>query len=158
MVLAMAILCAIIAVLLLYHAHHEVDSVWQICKLQKCTVMIAYSFCLSHPSLFLLPSHPSLFFPLYQGVAGKGHIQYSITTQLLILYYILSYEEALLANSKALGLYITKSLLILCSVSKKKKNLLFFFCSSFVASLVRTPDSILREPNQNLWQPSQNEN
>ncbi|MCI4388170.1 hypothetical protein PGIGA_G00082510 [Pangasianodon gigas] len=38
------------------------------------------------------------------GVAGKGHFQYSITTQLLILYYILSYEEALLANSKALVL------------------------------------------------------
>ncbi|KAF4082125.1 hypothetical protein AMELA_G00148040 [Ameiurus melas] len=38
------------------------------------------------------------------GAAGKGHVQYSITTQLLILYYILSYEEALLANSKALVL------------------------------------------------------
>ncbi|KAI5099789.1 integrator complex subunit 2 [Silurus meridionalis] len=37
------------------------------------------------------------------GAAGKGQ-QYSITTQLLILYYILSYEEALLANSKALVL------------------------------------------------------
>ncbi|XP_026995383.1 integrator complex subunit 2 [Tachysurus fulvidraco] len=38
------------------------------------------------------------------GTSGKGHFQYSITTQLLILYYILSYEEALLANSKALVL------------------------------------------------------
>ncbi|XP_058267637.1 integrator complex subunit 2 isoform X1 [Hemibagrus wyckioides] len=38
------------------------------------------------------------------GAAGKGHFHYSITTQLLILYYILSYEEALLANSKALVL------------------------------------------------------
>ncbi|KAM9456268.1 integrator complex subunit 2 [Clarias gariepinus] len=38
------------------------------------------------------------------GATGKGHFQYSITTQLLILYYILSYEEALLANSKALVL------------------------------------------------------
>uniref|UniRef100_A0A8B9HR54 Integrator complex subunit 2 n=1 Tax=Astyanax mexicanus TaxID=7994 RepID=A0A8B9HR54_ASTMX len=35
---------------------------------------------------------------------GKVHSQYSITTQLLILYYILSYEEALLANTKALAL------------------------------------------------------
>ncbi|GAA6083141.1 integrator complex subunit 2 [Tachysurus ichikawai] len=39
-----------------------------------------------------------------KGTSGKGHFQYSITTQLLILYYILSYEEALLANSKALVL------------------------------------------------------
>ncbi|TTK47649.1 Integrator complex subunit 2 [Bagarius yarrelli] len=35
----------------------------------------------------------------------KRHYQYSITTQLLILYYILSFEEALLANSKTLGLH-----------------------------------------------------
>ncbi|XP_072515420.1 integrator complex subunit 2 [Salminus brasiliensis] len=35
---------------------------------------------------------------------GKARSQYSITTQLLILYYILSYEEALLANTKALAL------------------------------------------------------
>ncbi|XP_062870310.1 integrator complex subunit 2 isoform X2 [Trichomycterus rosablanca] len=35
---------------------------------------------------------------------GKGRAQYSITSQLLILYYILSYEEALLANTKTLVL------------------------------------------------------
>ncbi|KAL7846646.1 hypothetical protein SRHO_G00216260 [Serrasalmus rhombeus] len=39
-----------------------------------------------------------------EGDGGKGRSQYSITTQLLILYYILSYEEALLANTKALAL------------------------------------------------------
>uniref|UniRef100_A0A8C1T6I7 Integrator complex subunit 2 n=1 Tax=Cyprinus carpio TaxID=7962 RepID=A0A8C1T6I7_CYPCA len=35
---------------------------------------------------------------------GKARSQYTITTQLLILYYILSYEEALLANTKTLAL------------------------------------------------------
>uniref|UniRef100_A0A671RPS5 Integrator complex subunit 2-like n=1 Tax=Sinocyclocheilus anshuiensis TaxID=1608454 RepID=A0A671RPS5_9TELE len=35
---------------------------------------------------------------------GKVRSQYTITTQLLILYYILSYEEALLANTKTLAL------------------------------------------------------
>ncbi|XP_076876530.1 integrator complex subunit 2 [Brachyhypopomus gauderio] len=39
-----------------------------------------------------------------EGDGGKGRSQYSITTQLLILYYILSYEEALLGNTKALAL------------------------------------------------------
>uniref|UniRef100_A0A8B9HIT2 Integrator complex subunit 2 n=2 Tax=Astyanax mexicanus TaxID=7994 RepID=A0A8B9HIT2_ASTMX len=39
-----------------------------------------------------------------RGDASRLHSQYSITTQLLILYYILSYEEALLANTKALAL------------------------------------------------------
>ncbi|XP_056593232.1 integrator complex subunit 2 [Triplophysa dalaica] len=38
------------------------------------------------------------------GDGGKVRSQYTITTQLLILYYILSYEEALLANTKALAL------------------------------------------------------
>ncbi|XP_026877932.2 integrator complex subunit 2 isoform X1 [Electrophorus electricus] len=38
------------------------------------------------------------------GDGGKGRCQYSITTQLLILYYILSYEEALLGNTKTLAL------------------------------------------------------
>ncbi|XP_066507111.1 integrator complex subunit 2 isoform X2 [Hoplias malabaricus] len=38
------------------------------------------------------------------GDCGKGRVQFSITTQLLMLYYILSYEEALLANTKALAL------------------------------------------------------
>uniref|UniRef100_A0A8B9HQU6 Integrator complex subunit 2 n=1 Tax=Astyanax mexicanus TaxID=7994 RepID=A0A8B9HQU6_ASTMX len=41
---------------------------------------------------------------VFQGRLGVLHSQYSITTQLLILYYILSYEEALLANTKALAL------------------------------------------------------
>uniref|UniRef100_A0A6Q2X8M8 Integrator complex subunit 2 n=1 Tax=Esox lucius TaxID=8010 RepID=A0A6Q2X8M8_ESOLU len=46
---------------------------------------------------------------IYQGSAGGGgnggvRSRYSITTQLLILYYILSYEEALLANTKQLAL------------------------------------------------------
>lgn len=37
---------------------------------------------------------------------GEGRRQrYSITTQLLILYYILSYEENLLASTKQLGMY-----------------------------------------------------
>uniref|UniRef100_A0A672T6A7 Integrator complex subunit 2-like n=1 Tax=Sinocyclocheilus grahami TaxID=75366 RepID=A0A672T6A7_SINGR len=35
---------------------------------------------------------------------GKVRSQHTITTQLLILYYILSYEEALLANTKTLAL------------------------------------------------------
>uniref|UniRef100_A0A7N8YD75 Integrator complex subunit 2 n=1 Tax=Mastacembelus armatus TaxID=205130 RepID=A0A7N8YD75_9TELE len=40
-----------------------------------------------------------------QGEAGRGGRQrYSITTQLLILYYILSYEENLLASTKQLGM------------------------------------------------------
>ncbi|KAK7120569.1 hypothetical protein R3I94_020537 [Phoxinus phoxinus] len=38
------------------------------------------------------------------GDGGKVRSQYTITTQLLILYYILSYEEALLANTKTLAL------------------------------------------------------
>uniref|UniRef100_A0A671LAY0 Integrator complex subunit 2-like n=1 Tax=Sinocyclocheilus anshuiensis TaxID=1608454 RepID=A0A671LAY0_9TELE len=38
------------------------------------------------------------------GVGGKVRSQHTITTQLLILYYILSYEEALLANTKTLAL------------------------------------------------------
>uniref|UniRef100_A0A8C2GW48 Integrator complex subunit 2 n=1 Tax=Cyprinus carpio TaxID=7962 RepID=A0A8C2GW48_CYPCA len=43
---------------------------------------------------------------VFQGLAGvgKARSQYTITTQLLILYYILSYEEALLANTKTLAL------------------------------------------------------
>lgn len=45
---------------------------------------------------------------VFQGLVGddggKVRSQYTITTQLLILYYILSYEEALLANTKALAL------------------------------------------------------
>ncbi|XP_051972929.1 integrator complex subunit 2-like [Xyrauchen texanus] len=45
---------------------------------------------------------------VFQGFAGgdggKVRSQYTITTQLLILYYILSYEEALLANTKTLAL------------------------------------------------------
>uniref|UniRef100_A0A8B9HI12 Integrator complex subunit 2 n=1 Tax=Astyanax mexicanus TaxID=7994 RepID=A0A8B9HI12_ASTMX len=42
---------------------------------------------------------------VFQGRLGVCvAILYSITTQLLILYYILSYEEALLANTKALAL------------------------------------------------------
>uniref|UniRef100_A0A4W4DWR8 Integrator complex subunit 2 n=1 Tax=Electrophorus electricus TaxID=8005 RepID=A0A4W4DWR8_ELEEL len=45
---------------------------------------------------------------VFQGHAGVGgansRCQYSITTQLLILYYILSYEEALLGNTKTLAL------------------------------------------------------
>uniref|UniRef100_A0A672KD18 Integrator complex subunit 2 n=1 Tax=Sinocyclocheilus grahami TaxID=75366 RepID=A0A672KD18_SINGR len=43
---------------------------------------------------------------VFQGLAGVGKVrsQYTITTQLLILYYILSYEEALLANTKTLAL------------------------------------------------------
>uniref|UniRef100_A0A6Q2XLY1 Integrator complex subunit 2 n=1 Tax=Esox lucius TaxID=8010 RepID=A0A6Q2XLY1_ESOLU len=42
---------------------------------------------------------------IYQGSAGvRVRSRYSITTQLLILYYILSYEEALLANTKQLAL------------------------------------------------------
>uniref|UniRef100_A0A4W4DXU7 Integrator complex subunit 2 n=1 Tax=Electrophorus electricus TaxID=8005 RepID=A0A4W4DXU7_ELEEL len=46
---------------------------------------------------------------VFQGHAGVGEqtssrCQYSITTQLLILYYILSYEEALLGNTKTLAL------------------------------------------------------
>uniref|UniRef100_A0A4W5NE89 Uncharacterized protein n=1 Tax=Hucho hucho TaxID=62062 RepID=A0A4W5NE89_9TELE len=45
---------------------------------------------------------PSL--SLWQGEGGRGvRSRYSITTQLLILYYILSYEEALLANTKQLA-------------------------------------------------------
>ncbi|XP_067113721.1 integrator complex subunit 2 isoform X1 [Osmerus mordax] len=38
------------------------------------------------------------------GEGGRGRQRYSITTQLLILYYILSYEEALLVSTKALAL------------------------------------------------------
>uniref|UniRef100_A0A8C2BNI2 Integrator complex subunit 2 n=1 Tax=Cyprinus carpio TaxID=7962 RepID=A0A8C2BNI2_CYPCA len=41
---------------------------------------------------------------VFQGLAGVARSQYTITTQLLILYYILSYEEALLANTKTLAL------------------------------------------------------
>uniref|UniRef100_A0A671L798 Integrator complex subunit 2-like n=1 Tax=Sinocyclocheilus anshuiensis TaxID=1608454 RepID=A0A671L798_9TELE len=45
---------------------------------------------------------------VFQGLAGgdggKVRSQHTITTQLLILYYILSYEEALLANTKTLAL------------------------------------------------------
>ncbi|KAG7483778.1 hypothetical protein MATL_G00041950 [Megalops atlanticus] len=45
---------------------------------------------------------------VFQGLGGgdssRVRSQYSITTQLLILYYILSYEEALLASTKALAL------------------------------------------------------
>ncbi|XP_051972615.1 integrator complex subunit 2-like [Xyrauchen texanus] len=45
---------------------------------------------------------------VFQGLAGgdggKTRSQYTITTQLLILYYILSYEEALLTNTKTLAL------------------------------------------------------
>uniref|UniRef100_A0A673ZNV5 Integrator complex subunit 2 n=1 Tax=Salmo trutta TaxID=8032 RepID=A0A673ZNV5_SALTR len=45
---------------------------------------------------------------VYQGSTGEGgravRSRYSITTQLLILYYILSYEEALLSNTKQLAL------------------------------------------------------
>uniref|UniRef100_A0A8C2KHR5 Integrator complex subunit 2 n=1 Tax=Cyprinus carpio TaxID=7962 RepID=A0A8C2KHR5_CYPCA len=45
---------------------------------------------------------------VFQGLAGgdgeKVRSHYTITTQLLILYYILSYEEALLANTKTLAL------------------------------------------------------
>ncbi|KAG5844436.1 hypothetical protein ANANG_G00162500 [Anguilla anguilla] len=46
----------------------------------------------------------NVFQGLTGGDSGRGRPQYSITTQLLILYYILSYEEALLVNTKALAL------------------------------------------------------
>uniref|UniRef100_A0A8I3WKZ5 Integrator complex subunit 2 n=1 Tax=Callithrix jacchus TaxID=9483 RepID=A0A8I3WKZ5_CALJA len=46
---------------------------------------------------------------IFQGVIGGDNIRFnqrfSITAQLLVLYYILSYEEALLANTKTLGLH-----------------------------------------------------
>eukprot|EP00069_Balaena_mysticetus_P000476 bmy_03521T0 len=44
---------------------------------------------------------------IFQGVIGGDNIRlnqrFSITAQLLVLYYTLSYEEALLANTKTLG-------------------------------------------------------
>ncbi|KAG9351846.1 hypothetical protein JZ751_023097 [Albula glossodonta] len=46
----------------------------------------------------------NVFQGLTGGDSGRGRTAYSITTQLLILYYILSYEEALLVNTKALAL------------------------------------------------------
>ncbi|KAK9968348.1 hypothetical protein ABG768_002678 [Culter alburnus] len=46
----------------------------------------------------------NVFQSLSGGDGGKVRSQYTITTQLLILYYILSYEEALLANTKTLAL------------------------------------------------------
>ncbi|XP_023688904.2 integrator complex subunit 2 isoform X2 [Paramormyrops kingsleyae] len=46
----------------------------------------------------------SVFQGLTGGDSGRTRSRYSITTQLLILYYILSYEEALLASTKALAL------------------------------------------------------
>ncbi|XP_026075615.1 integrator complex subunit 2-like [Carassius auratus] len=46
----------------------------------------------------------NVFQGLGGGDGGKARSQYTITTQLLILYYILSYEEALLANTKTLAL------------------------------------------------------
>ncbi|KAJ8275751.1 hypothetical protein COCON_G00075030 [Conger conger] len=46
----------------------------------------------------------NVFQGLTGGDSGRGRPQYSITTQLLVLYYILSYEEALLVNTKALAL------------------------------------------------------
>lgn len=39
-----------------------------------------------------------------QGENTRLTQRYSITTQLLVLYYVLSYEEALLANTKTLGI------------------------------------------------------
>lgn len=53
-----------------------------------------------HEILSVFQGRPGL--PLADD--GKVCSQYSITTQLLILYYILSYEEALLANTKTLAL------------------------------------------------------
>ncbi|XP_069040691.1 integrator complex subunit 2 isoform X2 [Lepisosteus oculatus] len=45
---------------------------------------------------------------VFQGLTGREssriRSRYNITTQLLVLYYILSYEEALLANTKSLAL------------------------------------------------------
>ncbi|NXC69768.1 INT2 protein, partial [Anhinga anhinga] len=45
---------------------------------------------------------------VFQGLSGGENTRlaqrYSITTQLLVLYYVLSYEEALLANTKILGI------------------------------------------------------
>lgn len=38
-----------------------------------------------------------------QGDSVRLNQRFSITAQLLVLYYILSYEEALLANTKTLG-------------------------------------------------------
>lgn len=38
-----------------------------------------------------------------QGENTRPTQRFSITTQLLVLYYVLSYEEALLANTKILG-------------------------------------------------------
>lgn len=43
-----------------------------------------------------------------EGSRGIARQCYSITTQLLILYYILSYEENLLASTKQLGMFETK--------------------------------------------------
>jgi len=40
-----------------------------------------------------------------QGENTRLAQRYSITTQLLVLYYVLSYEEALLANTKILGIW-----------------------------------------------------
>lgn len=49
--------------------------------------------------------HPNLSMWFYvQGENTRLTQRYSITTQLLVLYYVLSYEEALLANTKILGI------------------------------------------------------
>uniref|UniRef100_A0AAY4CIZ7 Integrator complex subunit 2 n=1 Tax=Denticeps clupeoides TaxID=299321 RepID=A0AAY4CIZ7_9TELE len=45
----------------------------------------------------------SVFQGVTGGNGGRGLQRYSITAQLLILYYVLSYEEALLANTKTLA-------------------------------------------------------
>lgn len=44
-----------------------------------------------------------LFWFYVQGENTRLTQRYSITTQLLVLYYVLSYEEALLASTKILG-------------------------------------------------------
>lgn len=46
-----------------------------------------------------------LFWFYVQGENARLTQRYSITTQLLVLYYVLSYEEALLASTKILGTY-----------------------------------------------------
>lgn len=69
-------------------------------------------FLSSSISLYRSPPDLALSFSisLWQGEGGRAvRSRYSITTQLLILYYILSYEEALLSNTKQLGMYPTRS-------------------------------------------------
>lgn len=75
-------------------------------RVLKLILLLRYSYLWVNPNLSSQESRIQPDFCVWfyvQGENARPTQRFSITTQLLVLYYVLSYEEALLANTKILG-------------------------------------------------------